>query len=188
MEFLVYLIRLFATLIGVHLVGKNRFIDEYWQRSVQLGAFENAWEAIGNEGVYYLMLGTSHPPYDCVSINVTAVFPKIAIHYEVTKYNASFTVNETYTGTALIHKDVRGVESTIEWIKNGTGRREQTQVLYTDKYNSCYVLYYTCTGDYELWVHENETDFIPRCCEFSFVFVTYELETYYNFNKTICKT
>ncbi|XP_042150270.1 uncharacterized protein LOC115332830 [Ixodes scapularis] len=143
--------------------------------------------AIGHEGVYFLMLGTRHLPYDCVSINVTAVFPKIAIHYRVTKYIASIRVNETYNGVALIHKDVRGVESTIEWIKNESGRREETQVLYTEKENRCFVLFYTDTSDYELWVNTNETNFLPRCCEFAFEFVTYEVPTYINFNYTICK-
>uniref|UniRef100_A0A147BGT7 Putative salivary lipocalin n=1 Tax=Ixodes ricinus TaxID=34613 RepID=A0A147BGT7_IXORI len=262
MKFLAHFLCLFATLRGVHLAVKNRFIDDYWQRSVKLGSFEKAWEAIGHEGVYYLMLGTTHPPYDCVFINVTEAFPKCAIHYDVTMYNASIPFNETYKGAALIHGDVRGVEGTIEWFRNddikdkaaavnvpglvavisaresayelglipdctghkshrpqssegparrtvthsssgsadgtlcerlhaivtGSVRRRQTQVLYTEKDNRCFVLYYTDTGDYELWVHKDETDFLPRCCEFAFTFVTDGLETYYNFNKAVCKT
>ncbi|KAM7303150.1 hypothetical protein ISCGN_018658 [Ixodes scapularis] len=36
--------QVFTALVGLHSAVKNRFIDEYWQRSVQLGSFENAWE------------------------------------------------------------------------------------------------------------------------------------------------
>uniref|UniRef100_A0A0K8RGI9 Putative salivary lipocalin n=1 Tax=Ixodes ricinus TaxID=34613 RepID=A0A0K8RGI9_IXORI len=188
MKFLAHPLRLFATLMGVHLAVKNRFIDEYWQRSVQLGSFENAWEAINKEGVYYLMLGTSHRPYDCVALNVTETFPGVkVIHYEVEMHNASLRITEKYNGSAVVLRDVRGIQSTIEWLKNELGRIRKSQVLYTENNNRCFVLYYPDTSDYELWVNTNETDFIPRCCEFAFTFVTYELETYLNFDKRICK-
>ncbi|XP_040071575.2 male-specific histamine-binding salivary protein-like [Ixodes scapularis] len=188
MKFLAHPLQMFTALVGLHLAVKNRFIDEYWQRSVQLGSFENAWEAINKEGVYYLMLGTSHRPYDCVALNVTETFPGVnVIHYEVYMYNASLRITEKYNGSAIVLRDVRGIQSTIEWIRKDMRRIRKSQVLYTEKKNKCFVLYYPDTSDYELWANTNETNFIPRCCEFAFTFVTYELETYLNFNHAICK-
>uniref|UniRef100_A0A6B0UUH4 Putative salivary lipocalin lipocalin n=1 Tax=Ixodes ricinus TaxID=34613 RepID=A0A6B0UUH4_IXORI len=134
MNFLSHPLRLFAALMGLHLAVKNRFIDEYWQRSVQLGSFENAWEAINKERVYYLMLGTTHRPYDCVALNVTKTFPDVkAIHYEVKMYNESLRITKKYNGSALVLRDVRGIQSTIEWLKNELGRIRKSQVLYTEK-------------------------------------------------------
>uniref|UniRef100_A0A0K8RNN7 Putative salivary lipocalin n=1 Tax=Ixodes ricinus TaxID=34613 RepID=A0A0K8RNN7_IXORI len=179
---------LFATLMGVSLAAKNPFIDDYWQASVALGSFEKAWEAINKKGVYYLMLTTSPRPYDCVDFNVKEAFtsPK-AIHYDVTMYNASIPFTYEYKGTALVLRDVRGIESTIEWIRKEGGHVHKTQVLYTEKDSKCFVLFYPDSKDYELWVYDTETGFIPRCCEFAFTFVTYEVETHLNFNYDICK-
>uniref|UniRef100_A0A090X9B7 Putative secreted protein n=1 Tax=Ixodes ricinus TaxID=34613 RepID=A0A090X9B7_IXORI len=150
---------LFDPLIGVSLAVEKRSIDEYWQEYPKLGSFQNAWEAINEEVVYYLSLATSNLQYQCVKTTITATFPENkTIHYRYLMYNGPASKTEEINGAAYVDSDVRGTESII----------------------------HTMVKDFQLWVNEKEFEFLPRCCEFIFTFLTYKMNWYRITDKKIC--
>uniref|UniRef100_A0A0K8R8U6 Putative salivary lipocalin n=1 Tax=Ixodes ricinus TaxID=34613 RepID=A0A0K8R8U6_IXORI len=180
---------LFGPLMGVSLVVETRPIDAYWQLSTDLGRFQEAWDAIGHEGTYYLRLGTGDLQYRCVITIITATSPQDKIiDYRYVMYNGSPQEKIEFNGRASVRKDVRGIHSNIYTMARERGKRDTliSQVVYTEK-SRCYVLYKFETKDFELWVHQTESDFLPRGCEYAYRFVTYNLRTNIFTDKTFCK-
>uniref|UniRef100_A0A090XB65 Putative secreted protein n=2 Tax=Ixodes ricinus TaxID=34613 RepID=A0A090XB65_IXORI len=177
---------LFATFIGVSSAVKPRSIDEYWQHSTQVGSFQSAWEAIGQEGVYYLRLATKGSTYDCVTTRVTQTFPdKKTVHYRYRAYRESPQITEEFRGVYVVTNDTRGKETTLDNLVNGKGSG-QSQVVFTER-GKCFVLYWTYAGVYQLWVQEKEKHYIPRSCEFAYWLVTYGLNTHVYLYKETCE-
>uniref|UniRef100_A0A090X9K3 Putative secreted protein n=1 Tax=Ixodes ricinus TaxID=34613 RepID=A0A090X9K3_IXORI len=181
-------LRLFATVIGVPLVVETRPIDEYWQRSTQVGSFQSAWEAIGQRGVYYLWFATEDLTYDCVTIEVTEAFSdKKTIHYKFRGYNESLKKTKEFEGVSVVTDDIRGQGTTLDNSVKEKNERWQSQIVYTEKDSKCFVLYLPKTNVYQLWLNKKETRPIPRGCEFAYSLVTYGLNTHVCSYKSICK-
>uniref|UniRef100_A0A090XEQ4 Putative secreted protein n=2 Tax=Ixodes ricinus TaxID=34613 RepID=A0A090XEQ4_IXORI len=184
MEFLAHLLCLFATLRGVSLAVNTRTIDNAWQFSVQIGYFQKASEIINQEGVYYLVEGTENLLYDCVAGTMTewSVSDKAAI-YKITYIKSSRKTEVTVS--ANVAPDVRGQETVISMTIDGYGRGWKNHVLYEE--NKCYILYNPDTEQFELWVSQNEVNYLPRCCEFAYWLATYKRNTHILYNKDRCK-
>uniref|UniRef100_A0A0K8R9T9 Putative salivary lipocalin n=1 Tax=Ixodes ricinus TaxID=34613 RepID=A0A0K8R9T9_IXORI len=182
-------LQLFAAPMGVSLAVETCPIDAYWQLSTDVGSFQNAWDAIGQRGIYYLRLGTGDLRYRCVITTITATSSRDKIiDYKSVMYNVSPQEKKEFEGRASVREDVRGIYSNIYRMARETGEGDTliSRVVYTEK-AKCYVMYKVETEDFELWVRQTESDFLPRGCEYVYRLVTYNLKTNIFTDKSFCK-